>query len=617
MKNLVRDLYLFATIFCIYFLGRIAILQIFPNAEAQPTLQWLWLCCRFDIMSSAYFLLPATILTILGFALKRDFATSKKIYANLAIIVSAWLAVVNVCFFKEYNNQFNFYIFGIFVDDFTAIVETIRQDYPVLLIILAQCLFIFAVIKFTNFIFRKTDNLKGNLSIAKATVISIPYIVLLVFAMRGCKFNGRPLQLRDTAITPSTYLNNLVPSSVFCLKTEIVKFLKSNSLDALKTFGFKSRDIVHISKALFNSDEKSIDKILTKTATGAVLKKKPSRIFLIIGESNSAWPLSVDLPNCNVLPEQKKLLKDAFFCKQALTVGEGTMITVSSLISGIPATKLSVKGVNKYSTNYAFAHYMKELGYASTFWYAGQSTWLQLGDFARFNKFDKVVGGESMGNLYGSVEWGLRDKDMFDFIAKTNIPENSFNMILTVSNHPPYDVDLKTEGCPEKIDSEFENKLWHHWYSDKYIADFIKKISAKYPDALFIITGDHPSRQIPETLMSSFKATQCIPIIFTGKQIPEIKREVSEMTHLDIMPTLIDMIAPKGYQYKSWGTSAFAKKRMLPAMNTVAISVDGKIIPVLSSDCPEEYKKMHQMYMALAFYRSISDGNLLNIKNNY
>ena len=87
-----------------------------------------------------------------------------------------------------------------------------------------------------------------------------------------------------------------------------------------------------------------------------------------------------------------------------------------------------------------------------------------------------------------------------------------------------------------------------------------------------------------------------------------LKREISEMTHLDIMPTLIEMIAPKDYKYKTWGISVFNEKRHIPSMNPRSIVINGKIIPINSSDCPNEYKQLHRMYTALAYYRSITNG---------
>ncbi len=577
--------------------------------DVTPSLEWLAMCLRFDMLSASFFLFPSAILSMIGLFVKKDFALVKKIYTNVAICLSLYIAIINICFFYEYDSQFNHWIFGIFIDDFNAILETIRQDYPYKTIIIATILVFIFTVFITKKVYVKTEKFTNDISKLKATLIVIPYIFIMAIMMRGGKLHGRPLQLRDTAVTPSVYLNNLIPSSAYCIKTELMKFLKSTGLSGLKHFDAKEKQMPDFAKALFKSDKNHIDEVLTYKSQGLGIKP-PSRIFLIIGESNSAWPLFTDLLNYNVCPQQKQLCKQALFCKKALPSGLGTMITVSSIISGLPGTKLSVKGVTMQSSDYSFALHMKKLGYTTTFFYAGQSTWLQLGDFARFNKFDNVVGGESMGNLYNSVEWGLRDKDMFKFIENSDIPENSFNMILTVSNHPPYDVDLKKEGCPVTHLSYLDNKIWHHWYADKSIADFIKNTSAKYPDSLFIITGDHPSRMIPKILENDITATNAIPIIFYGEAVKNLKREIPAMTHLDIMPTLIDMIAPKNFEYKTWGSSIFTEKRTLPPLNTDIIVINDNFVNVNSSDCPEEFRKLHRMYLALAYYRSITDGSL-------
>ena len=140
-------------------------------------------------------------------------------------------------------------------------------------------------------------------------------------------------------------------------------------------------------------------------------------------------------------------------------------------------------------------------------------------------------------------------------------------------------------------------------------------MSKKYPDALFIITGDHPSREMPDELESDSLTLYAIPIIFTGGPITPIKKEIKEMMHLDIMPTLIDMIAPKGFEYKSWGTSAFAETRKVPPMSVRAILKNDNIMPVATTQCSKELQELHRHYMALAYWRSISDGNIAKIPN--
>ncbi len=609
MKTFLRDIYLFLAIFCIYTLGRVAILLIFPDPNTEITLSWLLLALRFDMLTAAYFLIPSALCSILSFWCKSDFSIIKKWYAIVAMCVSFFIATINVCFFYEYKSQFNHWIFGVFVDDYSAIVETIIQDYPVILISVCVCVAFVVVVFLTNYVYRKTETLSYvSLKSTIKIFLTVLYVFVMFVMLRGGKLSGRPLQLRDIAITPSSYLNNLVPTSAYCLKVEISKYLRFSGKSGLKSLGVKERDIPYFVKELFKTNSTSIDDVLTYTKKGEpLLKNKPKRIFVIIGESNSAWPLVYSLPDYDVCPQQKDLIKGAFHCKKALPAGLGTMITVSSIISGIPATDLFVKGVYRQANDYSFAGHMKRLGYKATFFYAGQSTWLQLDEFARFNNFDNVVGGEKMGNLYGLVEWGLRDKDMFDYIASLDIPENSFNMVLTVSNHQPYDVDLVKEGCPVEPKTDMDNKIWHHWYSDKAIVEFVRKILKKYPDSIFVITGDHPSRMLPKQLDSDILANNTVPIIFIGgKKCSLNAREIDYIIHLDIMPTLVDLIAPDGFEYKTWGSSAFNPIRRLPPMNTNVVIYNGRIIAVNSNNCPDEYKQAHKMYMALAYFRSVS-----------
>ena len=398
-------------------------------------------------------------------------------------------------------------------------------------------------------------------------------------------------------------MNNLIPTSAYCLKEEVFRFLTAKLSGGLKNFNAREKDLPHFLNSVFGGEFKTIDEPLKRVSKGALIER-PSRIFVIICESHSAWPLIEDLPDYDIIPNTKKLLENSVFSRRSFPSGNGTMATVSSIISGIPYCGISVEGVLKKTDDFAFAKFMKRLGYSSTFYYGGQSTWLRLGEFASFMGFDRVVGGEKMGDVFGTVEWGVRDRDLFEFIEKSEIPENSFNMVLTVSNHQPYDVDLKAENCPAVLKSEDDNKIWHAWYTDKYLGIFIEKMLKKYPDSIFVVTGDHPSRYKPEKIRKIDEFDHVVPIIFAGRGVQDIAFEKDFAKHLDIFPTLVEMIAPKGFEYKTWGESMFEKSRKVPPLYVKAIVSDGKIIGLSSSDCPEKMRELARRYHALAYYRS-------------
>lgn len=604
MKNFKRDAVLFALIALIFCAGRLSIYFIFSEFEdSYVSFAWIKRCLQFDLMTAAYFILPSAFLTIAGAFSGREFLGPKKIYAVFAIVVATLLAVVNACYFFEYKSQFNFWIFGVFVDDAGAIFNTIKEQYPESLMILGFGAFFAALVFFVNAVFGKKSEKSERLPLKKSVLFCAAYVFLLFVLLRGVRISGRPLQVRDIAVTADEHMNNLIPTSAYCLKEEIFKFLTAKFSGGLKNFNAKEKDLPHFLNSVFRGEFKTIDEPLKRVSKGAMIER-PSRIFVIICESHSAWPLIENLPDYNIIPNTKKMLKNSVFSKRAFPSGNGTMATVSSIISGIPDSGISVEGVLKKTDDFAFAKFMKRLGYSSVFYYGGQSTWLGLGEFASFMGFDKVVGGEKMGDVFGTVEWGVRDKDLFEFIEKSEISENSFNMILTVSNHQPYDVDLKKEGCPAVLKGEEDNKIWHAWYTDKYLGIFIEKMLKKYPDSVFVITGDHPSRYKPEKIKRFDELDHVVPIIFVGRGIEKIAFEKDFAKHLDIFPTLVEMVSQKGFEYKTWGESMFEKSRQVPPLYVKAIVSNGKIVSLNSRELPGEMRELARRYHALAYYRS-------------
>lgn len=609
MKNFLKDFFLFSALFVIYFAGRLVLLKLFNANGATPSASWIVMSLRFDLMTSSYIAFPTAILTLISVFSPFKFERLKIFYASFAIFLSLILSVVGVCYFSEYKSQFNYWLFGLFFDDFGSILNVIWKDYPIVWISLGVLFLSFPIFFCVKKTFARIDkiNLK-KFGIFPRIAFACVYTTLLVLCMRGGSFSGRPLQLRDTAVENSEFLNNLIPSCAYCLKSEIMRFINSSSADGLSSFAATPSDIPYFTKEIFKSQTDDIDKILTRRAKGSPLVKKPSRIFIIMSEGHSAWGSYQQYSHLGLMPETAKLYKGAVCSQTALPSGGGTMASISSLVSGIPYSAVDIRGVEMVSKTYAIAPILKRLGYSSTFFYAGQSTWMRIREYCRFNGFDKFLGGESMGNLYGSVEWGLRDKDMFNFILNSSIAENTVNMILTVSNHPPFDVDLKAEGCPIEIKTEADKRLWHLWYADKQIGIFCKKIREKYPDCMVVITGDHPARERPQNEKMTSEAIACVPIIFTSALIEESKiaKEIYSAQLLDIIPTLVEMLASEGFEYKAWGENMLSDSpRLTPAITPFTINFEGKTIPIMTDACPPYLREFARKYYAVAYFRSI------------
>ena len=135
---------------------------------------------------------------------------------------------------------------------------------------------------------------------------------------------------------------------------------------------------------------------------------------------------------------------------------------------------------------------------------------------------------------------------------------------MTTTNHPPYNLNLRVEGYDTtKVISELQQlpnindpknlatELGHYWYMDRVATQFIKNVSERYPKSLFVITGDHAVRCDPGTHPTLFEH-QSVPFVLYGNGV---KRDILPLDvvggHTSIVPTIIELIAPKGFSYYS------------------------------------------------------------------
>lgn len=605
MKNILRDAYLFAAVWAVFLAGRLALLAVFAPENTHPTFQWFVMSTRFDFVVATYFAIPALVMTALAAFTKFKLRALKKFYISFAIFAAIAIASVNIGFFREYHSQYNYWIQGLFFDDLGAIFGTIWKTYNIPLISAGLLVALVASAFITSKVFKLTDNIETP-AVFKKFPAKIAVALVMVFAgvvlIRGGRLSGRPLQMRDIIVCDSDFLNNLVPTSAFCLKNELKKCLEvqfdGRKIDKAALRGF--------SRELFGSDGGgNLAAALAKTAKGTPLKSPPEHVFFIVCESLSAWPTFDGLKKYNLMPEFERLSKSSVHTNNMLTVSNGTMSTMCSFISGIPFAGILNQSLYKNS-NGAFspAGYMEKLGYETNFFYAGQMSWHDIGNFAKLNGFKNVVGGEKLSKDFGHVEWGIRDDELFDGIVATDFSKPSFNLILTVSNHPPFDIDLKAFGCPNPVDTENQKVINHMWYSDSRIAKFIEKIRAKYPNSVIVVTGDHPARVFPEGERPTSETRMLVPLLISGAPIEDagVARRIPLAHHIDIIPSIIEMCAPKGFEYSSWGESVFGRREGETLTNNTSALVGEKVFESGSAGCPEELRNRIYKSMELAYW---------------
>jgi phosphoglycerol transferase MdoB-like AlkP superfamily enzyme len=218
----------------------------------------------------------------------------------------------------------------------------------------------------------------------------------------------------------------------------------------------------------------------------------------------------------------------------------------------------------------------KRLGYRTRLFYGGYLSWQRFGEFARDQGVEEVYGAPHMRRGAATHEWGVDDEYLLDFVADTVADDRpSFNLIMTTSYHPPYNVDVWGKGfplrkVPDDIAPMFDDTtsltmLGHLWYSDKCLGEFVKKEEGRLSQPLFAFTGDHFGRKFINAKPEFFERSG-VPFILYGS---EVLRGIdmpkgAAGAHIDIGPTLIELAAPKGFAYYSVGQDLlFPRKEFL------------------------------------------------------
>jgi phosphoglycerol transferase MdoB-like AlkP superfamily enzyme len=467
------------------------------------------------------------------------------------------LAVIEIGYFKEYNDRFNFWVFNFLFDDQKAILSTIRKSYNLLgistIIILVSTGLIFSYWKLVSKITPEKHRNVWTISI-----FALLMGTFLIAAARG-SVSRRPLQQIDVAITGNKFLNKCVPNAYYAMYYAWKDFLHSNDIKYIQKLC--SRECVQAALMLLGSPTDDVDKFISRTASGAKLSKKPKHIFLIVMESQDNWPFLPENAELNLCPNLAKLAKEGLYFKNFVPTGQGTMSATAVQMCNYPNMGFLINCSEDGLKNceLSVGTLFQRLGYGTNFYYAGYLSWQRVDRFAPIHGYQHCYGGDVMGTYEGN-EWGVNDKDLFAFIERNFSPDvDSFNLILTASNHPPYSVDLITEGVPldhiaKFVDGSKVKYLGHAWYADRCVGNFIDTIEKLTNDALFVITGDHFSRKHRRAQFSLFDEWT-VPLIIYGKNFNgELKRYSTHAgSQVDIVRTIVELVADKGFTYASFG----------------------------------------------------------------
>lgn len=221
--------------------------------------------------------------------------------------------------------------------------------------------------------------------------------------------------------------------------------------------------------------------------------------------------------------------------------------------TGLPKTLIA----NGYKSAYAYH------GFNRNFW--NRDIALTSLGYQKFYAADNYSNGEK-------INMGLNDGDFLsetaDYIAKQ--PKPSMSFVITLSSHTPFATTEKSRALgidSSKYPTQVGDYLETINYTDRMLGNFFDKLKSAglYDDSLIVIYGDH------EPVLSAFEAgtIKYDPSGTQGKEVPLIIKTpnqttgetyVNKGTHIDIMPTILDLTGIKTNQLM-FGRSLFTDSK--------------------------------------------------------
>ena len=576
-----RDLRLFLFVLMLLEIYRglfIALMLSYIGAETDTSqiAAAMWAGLRLSLKTAgAVTLIPFVLVSIGGL--------SSRIRLGVGIAASlifSLLFMVRFPYYRAFQSTFGMEVVEGVNDDLWSIVVTAVQEYGIAWrFVVALILTLICIAVLSRLLLIKTfplPELDGKIKVAGFSAGLVVGIFLFgLFVRFGGSFTyGGGLNWENAGVTTDGFLNECILDDAQALYRARAMAKRMEAGEIFGVDASKIQESAQIIAVNHELTEKNLAPYLERKTKGQRIAT-PKHIFIILGETFMQWPMLGKYDELLLAEGIKSLIaeENCYYSRNFMPNGNFTSTAITGVVTGLPDVNIKINyQARTYDKLYitSMAAPFKTLGYAVDFWYGGIPSWDSIGKMSLAQGFDNFYGCPDY-NAPQLTTWGTKDENLFNALLEHLDSEPpTVHVIMTTTNHPPYSLDLAAEGFhldavtealkklpnvdePEQLAVE----LGHYWYMDEVITNFVRAATEKYPESVFVITGDHAVRCDPSTHPTIFEK-QSVPFVLYGAGITkDILPPDAVGDHISIVPTLIELIAPKDFAYYSIAPSLF------------------------------------------------------------
>lgn len=241
-------------------------------------------------------------------------------------------------------------------------------------------------------------------------------------------------------------------------------------------------------------------------------------IILFILESFTADVIEPLGGEPGIAPNLNNLCKEGVLFTNFYATGDRTDKGLVGILSGYPAQPITsiVKNPAKTQRLPYLNHYLRNLGYNTSFVYGGDIDFANFRSYLTNNQFHHITSVDDFPPEYNQSKWGVHDHIVFqralDELDTARLP--FFKVILSLSSHEPFDVPMVARFPGNDGENLFINSCH---YTDKSIGEFIVRArnAPWWDNTVIIFIADHGHR-FPRNKQLKDKERFKIPLLMVG-----------------------------------------------------------------------------------------------------
>lgn len=604
-----NQLLLFVVMLALLSLARVAFSLAFGDwvelkALSSDFRAALLLGVRYDLVPLAYInFIPFLLMQLTYFVPGKGMIKGTRIGVVGLLIFGyallAWIYIFDYAFYSYFQDHLNILFFGFFEDDTVALLTSIWKNYNLPLwgtVIIAGH---YALYRLVKILFSPFDfDLKTKKFDWRMIPSCLAGLVLLAFFARG-NFGRLPLSLEDAHISKNEFINEISLNGVltFNRAMKIRKTFGQREVDYLKRYGFeKWQDGFSAAFGRGPQGEDLKTALKVKIPRNEEVERNPPHIVVVVMESFGSYWNGKNAPDFNLLGSLEDHFKEGILFNNFLPSENGTIGSIVSVATSQvirPGARfLSESDFMKTSLESAGHLPYKKAGYDTHFIYGGKLGWRDLGKYLAAQEYDFLWGADEIKDAMPELnnieaqdlgnEWGVFDEYLYSFIEEQirTATKPQFFLVLTTSNHPPFEYPSSYNTLPLEMNQEILDKVtigeemarkrfMGLQYANQKMGEFLTRIkTSSLSDKVVVgLTGDHSYWIAKGVGLDEEFKRYAVPFFMMVPQRlkPKIWNAENFGSHEDIFPTLYHL-SLSGQEYLKLGEDLLSEDGI--AMNS-------------------------------------------------